>query len=185
MDPWHFGDKAGSTIGTDGTSLPSYVFTFKQANLMIYLLLGQVSMNIVITMKKPPLSCDGYCGNFNCDPVDDLIPFLNKTGLAGPIPYGQSLFDDPGYQLPGVTYQAGKNWTTCSASRKQEAERFCAPYRHPGRRESCIYDCCASPDGCQSDGALTPESENQVENQIESTVDSHTEEDEHNKGMGR
>lgn len=79
------------TGGVAGAKLPSYYFQFA-ADLNIYVLLGPDNINVVLESRKLPMKQDGYCGNFNCDILDDGVEQLLVRKVGGAISKNHSLF---------------------------------------------------------------------------------------------
>mmetsp|Transcript_147206 Transcript_147206/g.472802 ORF Transcript_147206/g.472802 Transcript_147206/m.472802 type:complete len:1055 (-) Transcript_147206:119-3283(-) len=94
MNPSDFHREGRHTIGGTEGNLPSYLFEI-EPDLSIYVLTGPDNCNIVITTRKIQGGQEGYCGNFNCNPDDDLLEQLQAKGLAGPVPLNESVFPEP------------------------------------------------------------------------------------------
>jgi len=135
--------QARHTIGGDVGSgdMPSFKFEIAP-DITIYALLGDQTMNAVITMRKPSGSIDGYCGNFNCLAEDDTLEELGKRGLAAPL--GASSFQD---KAPADQSQASggspKTLNDCSTELLAQAEESCKS-SEGAMKQDCIFDVCAS-----------------------------------------
>mmetsp|Transcript_243 Transcript_243/g.542 ORF Transcript_243/g.542 Transcript_243/m.542 type:complete len:697 (-) Transcript_243:102-2192(-) len=144
MDPSTFSPEARSTIGGTSGDLPSYLFNFTGKGLVVYMLLGPMSCNVVIEAKKLPVAQDGYCGNFNCDPADDVITALTKRGLGGTLPPEDSLFAP----LTATQFQmavSGKipSAADCNATMLAQAKTACHALAEP-HKSDCLFDVCAA-----------------------------------------
>merc|ERR1719270_2175022 len=95
MDPEVFNQQARHTIGGTASTgdLPSFLFQLVP-DIRIYLLLGEDTMNAVITMRKLVDGQDGLCGNFNCGADDDQKPAVQQRLMDFPIEQNQSAFRD-------------------------------------------------------------------------------------------
>jgi hypothetical protein len=183
MNPDDFHSNARHTIGTQGGNLPSYLLNFEAAHLQIYILMGSDALNIIIEMKRLPMKCDGYCGNFNCKPRDDTITALTARSHGGPLSSEQNLFLGPGITLDVPEFEEGASDTeNCPEDVLATARRTCHKLHHT-LRAGCIFDCCAQPDGCNGIAALEGAA-GKVEDQIDKDADRKTEHDEHAKGEG-
>jgi len=145
MDPQSFSREARNTIGGTSGNLPSYLFKIAPS-IQIYVLMGEQTMNAVITMRKLHVDIDGFCGNFNCIASDDRLDELAKRGLTTPMSTATSLFkgapDQPASQLEkkGETPQL----QDCDpAVLKKAQEETCASLKD-GMKEGCVFDVCAS-----------------------------------------
>lgn len=128
-------------------SVPSMLFKIGPG-LRIYLLLGNDTMNAVITMQKLVGGQDGYCGNFDCDSSNDFMADLKQRGQSGALEPSGSLFSwlpplpkeqaspPEGVQSPDIQ--------DCVGELLKQADRICGGMPEPGMRESCIFDVCAS-----------------------------------------
>mmetsp|Transcript_68014 Transcript_68014/g.221395 ORF Transcript_68014/g.221395 Transcript_68014/m.221395 type:complete len:568 (-) Transcript_68014:30-1733(-) len=172
MDPTTFSSEARSTIGGTAGNLPSYLFRIAP-DIQIYMLLGNETMNGVITMRKLHRPMDGYCGNFNCVANDDGLAALETRGLSAPISQHSSLFknapklttaqkatevhamtgwllgatvpdDAPGGAVTtDTTAGATPNQNDCDGTILANAEKQCQNLT-AGYKDSCIFDVCAS-----------------------------------------
>jgi hypothetical protein len=143
MNPDDFHSQARHTIGGEtGTGAkPSFLFEIAP-DITIYALMGDQTMNAVITMRKLSGGMDGYCGNFNCLGEDDTLDELGKRGLASPL--AMSNFQD---QAPAAQTQASgaapKTLNDCDPALLEKAKASCAG-ADGAMKDDCIFDVCAS-----------------------------------------
>jgi len=148
MEPEKFHNSARHTYGGAPGSghKPSYLFTFTNADIEVYFLVGEDAGNAVITMRKRE-GMDGFCGNFDCDPEDDTLDALKARNVfgtqKGEIGKESSLFsktpDPPEYQV--VPAGPVPSLETCDKAILDQAEIIC---QHEGRnKKSCMLDECA------------------------------------------
>jgi len=144
MDPQTFNQEARSTIGGTSGDLPSYLFKIAPS-IQIYVLMGEETMNGVITMRKLKAPMQGYCGNFNCVAVDDTIDVLKGLGLAGSITLAKSLFQDAPAPPASALKKVGSTpqLNDCSSEMLTKADEACKTLKD-GFKESCVFDYCAS-----------------------------------------
>jgi len=145
MNPDDEHPRVRHTIGGTPGDVPSYRF-----NLMpgwkIYVLLGEQTMNAVLEVYQQVGGVDGYCGNFNCDKIDDTLEGLRaRGGLAEPVPEALSLFHG-GPTVPGFEMKGGVPFRieNCDADLKARAEDACKSMPAKAQRKACVYDACAS-----------------------------------------
>jgi len=145
MDPQEFHPQARHTIGGVSGDLPSFLFEIPP-NIRVYLLIGEETVNVVITLRRPDGSVDGYCGNFNCVPDDDTILDLQQRGVAGAITSG-SLFEgappSPPFQMTPSGDGPPGDVDDCEPNLLAQAELAC-DFPEPAIKDSCIYDVCAA-----------------------------------------
>lgn len=142
MNPDDMHHSARHTIGGEAGSgdLPSFFFSV-QPGIEIYILMGDQTMNAVITMHRMPGAFDGYCGNFNCNAADDTMMELEKRGLAAPVT--QTLFTQPPLTIGNGDAKGAPTINDCPADVLATAQEECAQVAE-GLREGCIYDVCVS-----------------------------------------
>jgi len=150
MDPQKYHREGRHTIGGEKGLLPSYLFEYTDSShtpplfLTLYVLLGPDNVNAVITTWKVVGGQDGFCGNFNCDQVDDGLEALTARGASLPIPAGESLFKHgaaaPSWVMREVTPPSIDD---CDPAVKARAEHACRGLPHGGAK-ACIFDACAA-----------------------------------------
>lgn len=169
LDPDSFGRQARHTIGGLSGHLPSMFFNIAP-DIQIYLLLGEDTMNAVITLRKFEHAIDGYCGNFNCIPEDDAVEVLKARGVAQQFPRRESLFKTAAL-TPAVRHEQNKIAVTgavldlltpshggdgaegdlggapllqdCGDVLMKKADQLCRNL-DGGFKAACIFDYCAS-----------------------------------------
>jgi len=144
MDPQTFSREARNTIGGTSGNLPSYLFKIAPG-IQIYTLMGEETMNGVITMRKLSVPMDGFCGNFDCVAQSDRLKVLEEKGLTTPILAGTSLFKNAPAQPAKQLKKVGEtpNINDCPDDIMTKAKEQCKTLA-PGMKDSCIFDVCAS-----------------------------------------
>jgi len=134
--------QARHTIGGDVGSgdMPSFKFEIAP-DITIYAILGDQTMNAVITMRKPSGEVDGYCGNFNCMAADDTLEELGKRGLAAPI--AKSVFQGAAPEGQATASGTPKTLNDCSPTLLAQAQENCKG-AEDAMMQDCMFDVCAS-----------------------------------------
>jgi len=145
MDPQSFSREARNTIGGTSGDLPSYLFKIAPG-IQIYVLMGQETMNGVITMRKLRVGMDGYCGNFNCVANDDGLQALEARNLTTPIAAGTSLFKNAPAQPSSQLKKSGETpqLNDCDPAVLKKAQDVTCANLEDGMKAGCIFDVCAS-----------------------------------------
>mmetsp|Transcript_108936 Transcript_108936/g.347782 ORF Transcript_108936/g.347782 Transcript_108936/m.347782 type:complete len:1126 (-) Transcript_108936:303-3680(-) len=151
MDPSSWHREARHTIAQGVQKIHSFKFTFKQASLNIYLILGPDNFNTIIEAKKVPGPQDGYCGNFNCNPDDDAVEALKGRDKAQAVDWQdeENMFgkDESGTWGPvkkvgdGVPMDALEN---CDPAVLENAKTKCRGLPAKNQQDACIFDACAA-----------------------------------------
>mmetsp|Transcript_24247 Transcript_24247/g.70167 ORF Transcript_24247/g.70167 Transcript_24247/m.70167 type:complete len:445 (+) Transcript_24247:473-1807(+) len=144
MNPQDFHPQARHTIGGTSGDLPSYLFELIP-DIRIYLLIGEETVNIVITIRRPDGSVDGYCGNFNCVWEDDRIQDLQARGVAGKITSGSLFEGTPPSPPSSMTPSGGTpgDINNCNPDLLSEAQAAC-DFPEEAIKDSCVYDVCTA-----------------------------------------
>lgn len=145
MNPQTFSREARNTIGGTSGDLPSYLFKIAPG-VQLYLLMGEQTMNAVITMRKLRVPMDGYCGNFNCHADNNGLEALQARGLTTPIAAAETLFANAPAQPASQLQKDGHtpNLNDCDPSVLKHAQEVTCASLKDGMKEGCIYDYCAS-----------------------------------------
>lgn len=150
INPDDMHQMARHTIGGDAGSgdRPSYLFEIAP-DISIYVLMGDQTMNAVLTMRKLPGDVDGYCGNFNCNADDDTMAALEMRGLAAPLAVSSFTLKPPA-ATQAASGAPAPTINDCAPALLKSAQNACAGME-AALAQSCIYDVCAS--GSASQGA--------------------------------
>jgi hypothetical protein len=148
MNPDDYHTNARHTIGgtSGGGTLPSYSFTFKKANIMIYCLLGPDNMNAVIEMSRLPGKQDGLCGNFNCNGDDDHVEQLRARGYMDALTQQESTFALQADVKPAVIQQGSVPedlLERCDKALLDQGKVACGKkHLHDALVTACLIDVC-------------------------------------------
>jgi len=126
-------------LGPNQVFLPAMVIQL-EPRIRLYLLIGNGTMNAVISMRKLLGNQSGYCGNFNCEPEDDSW----DGGDLQPIMYSQSLFSD--FPMPATSMQMSgeaPRLQQCTGPGLKLAYEKCRGLIFQWLQE-CLFDVCAS-----------------------------------------
>eukprot|EP00405_Crypthecodinium_cohnii_P048575 CAMPEP_0206605272 /NCGR_PEP_ID=MMETSP0325_2-20121206/50289_1 /ASSEMBLY_ACC=CAM_ASM_000347 /TAXON_ID=2866 /ORGANISM="Crypthecodinium cohnii, Strain Seligo" /LENGTH=482 /DNA_ID=CAMNT_0054120729 /DNA_START=332 /DNA_END=1778 /DNA_ORIENTATION=+ len=149
IDPDDISSHARHTIGGEpgSGSVPSFLFEVAP-DIRIYCLIGQETMNTVITLRKLRSPMDGYCGNFDCKMEDDSLQALSDRKLENPIPAEKSLFkNSPAPPAEQLKKQGNvKSQNDCDPDLLQKAQKEVCANMPAGMKDACVFDVCASGD---------------------------------------
>jgi len=167
MNPEDFHQQARHTIGGTGGDIPSFLFELVPG-IRIYVVIGDETINLVITIKRPDGTVDGYCGNFNCIPEDDTLVHLTARGLAAPIQAG-SLFDGapapPAWQRRRQGQEPDPQ--NCPPDLMRRAQEACEAAGRAAKG-GCIFDVCAAGDvSVARDDVITAALQNEMTQHFE------------------
>jgi len=171
MDPTNFHRDARHTIGGTSGLLPSFYFDLPTIDMKIYCLLGPDNMNAVIESRKLPGQQDGFCGNFNCDPDDDITPALRARGIGEAVANSESVFSEaaPGVAAAEVKNVAPIDPASCNPALLPQAKEKCASLAE-AERNACVIDVC---EAGSTEVAALEVATGKLEQSVEEDVNSH------------